>query len=287
VSYPDTQEDGFKLRETIAHETVHNWVGSISGPPGSTSWFSEGMTVAYTRRLLLLSGLFTPQEFLDSVNDTALSYYTNALNATPNDEIAAGFWRDTRIRSLPYARGSLYFASVDASIREQSEGARSLDDLLKAFNALQVAGETVSSDTWRELVTDELGETGSKAMDAMLAGELIVPPSGAFGPCFRRHGQDLRSFDLGFERESLFDEPRIVKGLVEDSAAADAGIRNGDLILQPVPLEEAQSDPEKTLTLQVRRGDESFDVEYLPRGEAVDGYLWQRAEGVPDAECGM
>jgi hypothetical protein len=57
--------------------------------------------------------------------------------------------------------------------------------------------------------------------------------------------------------------------------------------LQPVPLEEAQSDPEKTLTLQVRRGDESFDVEYLPRGEAVDGYLWQRVEGVPDAECGM
>lgn len=287
VSYPDTQEDGFSLRETIAHETVHNWVTSIEGPPGSTSWYSEGMTVAFTRRLLLRGGLFTPDEFLDSVNDTALTYYTNALNKTPNDEIAAGFWRDTRIRSLPYARGSLYFASVDAAIRDQSKGARSLDDLLRAFDAKRVAGEAVSGETWRELVIGELGEGGSDALDAMLAGELIVPPSDTFGPCFAREEQELRRFDLGFERESLFDEPRIVKGLVEGSAAAAAGIRNGDRIQQPVPLEAAQSDLEKTLTLQMRRGDRLFEVEYLPRGESVRGYLWHRVAAVPDAECAI
>jgi hypothetical protein len=287
VSYPDTQEDGFSLRETIAHETVHNWVTSIEGPPGSTSWYSEGMTVAVTRRLLLRGGLFTPDEFLDSVNETALSYYTNALNATPNDEIAAGFWRDTRIRSLPYARGSLYFASVDAAVREQSKGARSLDDLLRAFDAKRVADEAVSGDTWRELVTDELGKAGRAALDAMLAGELVVPPGDAFGPCFAREEKELRRFDLGFERESLFDEPRIVEGLVEGSAAAAAGIRNGDLILQPVPLEAAQSDLEKTLTLQLRRGEKLFEVEYLPRGDSVRGYLWRRLAGVPDAECAI
>jgi len=285
VSYPDTQTDGFKLRETIAHETVHNWVSSIAGPPGSTSWFSEGMTVAYTRKLLLRSGLFTPEEFLESVNDTALSYYTNALNHTPNDEIAAGFWRDTRIRSLPYSRGSLYFAAVDAAIRAQSRGQRSLDDLLKAFNARRVSGEEVSSDTWRELVTAELGAAGGTAMDDMLAGKLIVPPSNAFGPCFAREEEQLRRFDLGFERESLFDEPRVVKGLVVDSEAAGAGIQNGDLILQTVPLEEAQSDPATTLKLQMRRDGKDFEVEFLPRAEKVQGYVWKRIEGVPDAAC--
>ena len=287
VSYPDTQTDGFKLRETIAHETVHNWVTSIAGPPGSTSWFSEGMTVAYTRRLLLRSGLFTADEFLESVNDSALSYYTNALNDTPNDEIAGGFWRDTRIRSLPYTRGSLYFASVDAAIREHSGGQRSLDDLLKIFNTRRMSGETVSGDTWRELVVTELGAAGSEAMDNMLAGKRVVPPSNAFGPCFTRLEKTLRRFELGFERESLFDEPRIVKGLVEGSGAAQAGIQDGDLILQPVPLEEAQSDPEKTLQLQMRRGDEKFEVEFLPRGESVRGYLWERKAGVPDEACAL
>jgi len=285
LSYPDTQEDGFALRETIAHETVHNWVASIGGPPGSTSWYSEGMTVAYTRELLLRSGLFTPLEFLDSVNQTARSYYTNALNNTPNDEIAAGFWNDTRIRSLPYARGSLYFAAVDAAIREQSAGQRSLDDLLKTIDARRKTGETITAQTWRDLIQAELGEAGVAAMDAMLAGEQVLPPSDAFGPCFRRQDVPLRRFELGFDRASLFEQPRIVSGLVAGSEAEKAGIREGDLILQPVPLEKAQSEPDQTVTLQISREDQTFEVEYLPRGETVPGYLWERIDSVPDTAC--
>jgi hypothetical protein len=287
VSYPDDQEDGHSLRETIAHETVHNWVSSIAGPPGSSSWYSEGMTVALTRRILLRSGLFSPQEFLDSVNESALSYYTNALNTTPNAEIAAGFWRDTRIRSLPYSRGPLYFAEVDAAVRAKSGGKRSLDDLAKAFNERREAGEEVSGDTWRELVVAELGEAGSKGLDAMLAGTLIIPPSDAFGPCFAREEKPVRRFELGFNRESLFDEPRVVAGLVAGSEAEKAGIRDGDTILQPVPLEEAQSKPDQSLKLQLSRDGKSFDVEYLPRGEAVTTYLWQRVAEVPDSECAL
>ncbi len=287
VSYPDSQTDGSSLRETIAHETVHNWVPSLGGPPGSTTWFSEGMTVTYTRRLLLKSGLFTPEEFLESVNKSALSYYTNALNTVPNGDIARGFWRDTRIRSLPYTRGSLYFASVDAAVREHSAGKRSLDDLLKAFVARRLAGKDVTGETWRELLVAELGTAGGAALDSMLAGKLVVPPSGAFGPCFARHEQQVRRFDLGFKRESLFDEPRVVAGLKAGSEAAKAGIRNGDVIVQPVPLEAVQSDPEKTLGLELRRDGREFEVQYLPRGEAVKAYLWRRVEGVPDAECGI
>ncbi|HET6564418.1 MAG TPA: hypothetical protein VFG52_03300 [Xanthomonadales bacterium] len=287
VSYPDSQEDGHSLRETIAHETVHNWVTSIGGPPGSSSWYSEGMTVALTRRILLRSGLFSPEEFLESVNDSALSYYTNALNHTPNDEIAAGFWRDTRIRSLPYSRGSIYFADVDAAVRQKSGGKRSLDDLARTFNERREAGEEVSGETWRELVSAELGESGSKALDAMLAGELIVPPSDTFGPCFVREQKPVRRFELGFTRESMFDEPRVVSGLVAGSEAEKAGIREGDTILQPVPLEAAQSDPEKTLTLQLSRDGENLEVEYLPRGDAVTTYLWKRVAEVPDIECAL
>ncbi len=286
MSYPDTEDDGLGLRETVAHETVHNWVTSIEGdPPGSTSWFSEGMTVAYTRKILLLSGLFTPAEFLDSVNNTALGYYTNAVNTMPNNEIAAKFWSDTRVRSLPYARGSLYFAAVDASIREHSGGSRSLDDLLRAFVARQKAGESVTAETWRELVTAELGAEAGTALDEMLAGELIVPPSGAFGPCFERHETELRRFELGFDRESLVTEPRIVTGLVNGSAAATAGLENGDQLLHPVALEEAQSDPDLELQLQVLRGDRELTIEYLPRGETVTGWLWTRVANVPDSQC--
>lgn len=287
VSFPDTLEDAERLRETIAHETVHNWVGGIGGPPGSSSWFSEGMTVTYTRRLLLRSGLFTPEEFLDSVNDSALSYYTNALNTLPNEDIAAGFWKDTRIRSLPYARGSMYFAAVDAAVRQHSLGQRSLDDLLKVFMARWAAGEEVTGATWREIVAVELGPAGGQALDAMLAGELVVPPSDAFGPCFARREQELRRFELGFNREALVAEPRVVSGLVDGSAAAAAGLRNGDEIRHPVVLEEAQSDPAFELELPIRRDGEDLTIKYLPRGEAVTGWLWERLPGVEDSACAL
>jgi hypothetical protein len=143
LSFPDTQADATELRETIAHETVHNWISSIGGPPGTTLWFSEGMTVHYTRELLFRSGLFTAEEYLDSVNDTAANYYTNPLNDLPNEDIAAGFWKDARIRRLPYVRGSFYFADVDARIRERSDGERSLDDLVTEIIAIRSAGAAV------------------------------------------------------------------------------------------------------------------------------------------------
>lgn len=285
VSYPDTLEDATELRETIAHETVHNWISSIGGPPGSSSWFSEGLTVHYTRWILLRSGLFTAGEFLDSVNGTARSYYTNAMRNLPNDAIAAAFWRDTRVRSLPYARGSLYFAAVDARIRTESGGARTLHDLVQAFFARRDAGETVTGDTWREIVVAELGAAGTAEFDAMLAGELVVPPDEAFGPCFRRETAMLRDFELGFDRATLVSEPRIVKGLIEGSAAASAGLRDGDEIVQPVALESAQADPEETITLKVRRDREEFALEYLPRGAPVEGFEWVRKEEMDASSC--
>jgi hypothetical protein len=285
LSYPDTQTDATELRETITHETVHNWIGGISGPSGTTSWFSEGMTVYFTRELLLRSGLFTAEEFLDSVNDTATAYYTNPMNGLPNDEIAAGFWQDARIRRLPYVRGSLYFADVDAQIRDRSEGERSLDDLALKIVEMRRSGEEISADTWRTVVTNELGPGGAEGFGDMLSGKLIVPPSDAFGPCFERRSVPLRPFELGFDQSSLIDPPQPVTGLVPGSAAARAGLENGDLILERVPLYEAQNEPEKALTLELRRDGEAMEIEYLPRGAPVDGYQWFRRRGVPDGEC--
>jgi S1-C subfamily serine protease len=119
----------------------------------------------------------------------------------------------------------------------------------------------------------------------MLSGRLIVPPSDAFGRCFERRAVPLRPFELGFDQDSLTDPPRIVSGLVPGSAAARAGLQNGDAILERVPLYDAQNEPDMTLTLEVRRDGEELEIEYLPRGEPVGGYQWFRRSGVSDTEC--
>ena len=95
-------------------------------------------------------------------------------------------------------------------------------------------------------------------------------------------------FELGFDSKSLISQPRIVHGLVPGSAAAAAGLRDGDEIAAPVGgLDSIQGDQNATLTLQIRRNGAVTPLTYLPRGEITDAYQWRRVPGVPDKKCGI
>ena len=112
----------------------------------------------------------------------------------------------------------------------------------------------------------------------MLAGELVLPASDAFGSCFERTQKSLRRYELGFDSAVLIEPKRIVRGLVAGSAAALAGLQDGDIIVKPVPQDAIQGDQQATLTLLVQRGEEQLSITYLPRGETVDAYQWRRVE---------
>jgi len=285
VTYgPRTQAD--ELRTVTAHEMLHTWVQSLDEPQGlASSWFGEGLAVYYERELPLRSGAFTPTEFLQDLNATAARYYTDALIHTPNAEIPEGFWRDTRIRVLPYDRGSLYFATVNSAVLAASHGARSLDDLVLAMLQRRRSGEAMDLDAWVALLRAQLGPEGPAALRAMLAGATVLPASGGFGPCFERTTALLRRYQLGFDPATLITQPRIVRGLIAGSAAALAGVRDGDEILHPVPQDNVQADQQGTLSLQLRRGAQTLAVTYLPRGEAVEAYQWRRVPRVADRQC--
>jgi predicted metalloprotease with PDZ domain len=275
------------MRGHLAHEIVHNWPGSLSGPNGIVSWYGEGMAEYYDPVLTWRAGLITTDEFLTDLNQRAQSYYGNPMNAAPASEIAAKFWSDTRVRKLPYDRGSFYLATVDAQIRAKSGGERKLDDLTFAMLDRKKRGLSYDTAAWLELVTAELGPQSKTEFEDMMAGKLIVPPSNAFGACFKRETARYRHFDLGFDSASLTMTPRNVRGLKPDSTAAAAGVREGDEITTAVVLDAIQGDADAKLTLHLRRSGKSFDVTYLPRGKAVEGYRWSRVANVPDAACGI
>ena len=81
--------------------------------------------------------------------------------------------------------------------------------------------------------------------------------------------------------------PRIVRGLVPGSAAAKAGLQEGDEIVAPVGLDVVQGKQDATLTLQIRRDGKTFPITYLPRGEVTEAYQWRRVTGVPAKKCGI
>ena len=281
-----TRAQDFKL--TLAHEMVHTFVGGLDDPQGLvSSWYAEGLAVYYERVLPWRAGLISTGDFLADLNKTAARYYTDLLSETPNSEIPARFWADTRVRVLPYDRGSLYFAQLDAELRRASHGKRSLDDLVLRMVARRREGLPVDERAWLALVRKALGARGVAQFDAMMAGKLVVPSSAAFGRCFARTTAPLRRYELGFDSAVLMEPSRVVRGLVPFSAAARAGLRNGDRIVKPVPQDAIQADQSATLTLLIARGGKTFPITYLPRGAGVQAYQWRRRPSVPERRCGL
>ncbi len=280
LTWGETAKDPEALKGTLAHEMIHTWTAT-----GVGQWYSEGIAVHYQALLPLRAGMISPDDYLEDINDTARRYFTNALNDTPDREIAARFWEDTRIRTLPYDRGAMYFAVLDGRIRKASAGRRSLDDLIREMVRRRVVGEAATAAAWDELVLKELGAQGRQLTADMLAGRLMMPEPGDFGPCFSRGTARFRRFDLGFEPKSLVGDVKTIRGLKSDSEAARAGLRDGDVVTYSVAMDSVQGDPKRLLTLRVTREGRTFPITYLPRGESVDAWQWSRVPGAPDSAC--
>lgn len=280
--------DADEIRFTLAHEMFHTFQPFIGSPAGlESSWFGEGLATYYQRALPLRFGMIGSEAFLDDLNFHAGRYYSSAMASAPNSEVAKRFWADTRIRTLPYDRGMLYFAGIDEAMRRTSGGKRSLDTLVLAMLELERAGKTTTNADWEALLARDLGAPAVLDFRAFLDGAVPLPGSGAFGPCFRRVTRPLKRYELGFDSAVLAEPKRIVRGLVPGSAAAAAGLRDGDEIVAPVPQDDIQGRQGKLLELLIRRDGKTFALSYLPRGETVAAYQWERVPAVPEDRCAL
>ncbi|HEY3950711.1 hypothetical protein [Phenylobacterium sp.] len=281
LTWGESAKDPERLKGTLAHEMIHTWTATGLGG----QWYGEGIAVHYQALLPWRAGMISTSDFLNDINATARRYYTNALNGTPDREVAPRFWEDTRIRTLPYDRGALYFAVLDGKIRRASGGRKSLDDLIVEMVRKRRAGGATDEAAWLSLLDQALGPDGRKLHADMLAGKLMLPEAGDFGPCFTRTTAKFRRFDLGFEPKSLVGDVKTIRGLDPGSEAAKAGLKDGDVVTYSVALDSVQGDQKRLLTLKVTRDGRTFAVTYLPRGETVDAYQWVRKPGVPDKAC--
>lgn len=219
-------------RIMFTHEMVHHFVGSLDGDPGATAWFGEGLAEFYKLGVPLRAGLIDRRAFADELAVMTEAYYTSEMVATAYDEVAARRWDGGEAQTVPYNRGFMYFAALDAAVRRGSRGTRSLDDLVLAMLDSRRSGKGYGVAAWREVLGGELGPAGVAAFEAMLRGDLIVPPADAFGSCLARTRVDRPRPRLGMSEDSFLIEPRRVTGLDPGSAAAAAGLREGDEILE-------------------------------------------------------
>jgi hypothetical protein len=277
-----------RIRITLAHEMFHTFQPYIANPAGlESSWFGEGLATFYQARLPFRFGMLTPAEYLADINWTAARYYTSSMARAPNSQVPLRFWADTRIRTLPYDRGMLYFVTVDDALRKASGGKASLDDLMFAMLAIEKTGKVTDNGDWEALLAQHLGPKAVNEFHAFLNGAMPLPASDAFGPCFRRITRPLRRYELGFATDVLAQPKRVVSGLVSGSAADMAGLRNGDEIIDPVPQDGIQGEQTELIRLKVRRGKDVLPISYLPRGETVDAFQWEFVPGSPRQGCAL
>jgi predicted metalloprotease with PDZ domain len=227
----------------------------------------------------------TTDEYLKDINMTAASYYTSPLISLPDSQIMRNYWGDPMKIMLPYYRGAIYFAALNGEIRKVSGGKRSVDDLVRTMVSRDRAGQPVNETVWVGLLDEALGQQGKALHEAMMSGKTLVPDSDAYGPCFRRVPAKIRRFDQGFQLDQSGQArgQGKVTSMTPGSEAEKAGIRAGDEVaLSNMTTVGVLHDPEMTTDAQVTRDGKTFTITYLPRGEAVDGYQWERVPGSPD-----
>lgn len=115
----------------------------------------------------------------------------------------------------------------------------------------------------------------------MSSGALVIPHSdslAAQGLHLERH--DVERWDIGFDEASITKDKRIVQDLKAHSRAEEAGLRNGDRILNAVRLDAHRKDAESVMTLLVMKPDgKEVEIKFRPRAlERVESYRYITVE---------
>ena len=162
----------------LPHEFVHSWNGKYRRPAGLTSngsdggydtpmegdllWVYEGLTNYLGEVLAARSGLWTAEDYRDSL----------ALTAAEMDTQAGRKWRplaDTAVfaqvlydtdsdygdyrRSTDfYPEGSLIWLDADTLIRQLSKGTKSLDDFCRAFHGGSSSAPAMKTFTLEDVI---------------------------------------------------------------------------------------------------------------------------------------
>lgn len=232
-----------------------------------------GIADYYTLILPFHFGVYTTQKFLANANREAVGYYTNPFVTWNNTHASDMAWQLSHAQRLPYYRGCIYFIKLDAQIRAASAGRRSLDDLMLVLLRAKNVGQDYGLDVWLKLLSDELGTRGIDEFYAMLNGSLVIPQEPSLYDDFELVREDQEPYDLGFDEKSLTE--RVIDGLDPHSRAAEAGLKNGDVVLDSTFMWETVGELDGMMSMKIRRGQKEMNLKYWPRSfDKVESYHW-------------
>jgi len=159
----------------VPHEFVHSWNGKYRRPAGLATpnyqepmigdllWVYEGLTEYLGNVLAARSGLWTDEQYREALAATAAALdQRTGRTWRPLEDTAISVqmlrmqgpqWQNWRRGADYYSEGELIWLEVDATIREQTHGHRSLNDFCKRFYGGDGGEPKVVPYTFEDLVS--------------------------------------------------------------------------------------------------------------------------------------
>ena len=160
--------------DIMPHEFTHSWNGKYRRPAGLATrnyqdpmlgdllWVYEGLTEYLGRVLTARTGLWTPDQYREALAETAAELdHRPGRTWRPLEDTARSVqilrlqgpeWRNWRRGLDYYPEGELIWLEVDATIRQQSHGQKSLDDFCRLFHGGQSGPPKVVPYTFDDVV---------------------------------------------------------------------------------------------------------------------------------------
>jgi predicted metalloprotease with PDZ domain len=283
---------------TTAHELFHAWNVKRLRPaamwpydystPQLTRlhWVTEGVTSYYDNLTLARAGLMSEEEYW-----SALEQNIRSLQGAPGRLVTSaalssltawhsGYGSGNPNQSISfYTKGALLGLLLDLSIRDATDGAASLDDVMRALYARYYErGEGMPEDAFQAMVEEIAGRSFDDFFARYVHGTEELPYAEALavvGLEAREATDPARpAVTLGFVTRRQGEQTVIANVLPEGPGLA-AGLMREDVVLEldGEPMEGdlraalADVEPGSAVRLKIRRGADEMDVEV----RAADG----------------
>jgi len=284
------------LAGVAAHEFFHLWnvkrIRPTSLEPVDYTkeqytralWFAEGVTNTYGAYALVRSGIWSKERFYVDLGEAITELEQRPANRWQSAEQSSldawlekyPLYNEPEFSVSYYAKGQVLGDLLDMVIRDRTDNAKSLDDVLRALNQdFAKQGKTYRDSLDVRLAVEKIaGVSFEEFFQKYVSGTEPFPYHEVLGLA----GLELRKAErrlatLGFTAERDSSGALVVKTVDAEGAAAKAGLRVGDVITGwngaevPRRLERWVSGqkPGDLLKLRIRREEKEISLEFRLR----------------------
>ena len=279
--YLGPDPDLLELRNTLAHEYLHTWIGRRFG--GGPRWFREGFTQYYSPILNLRAGEYSPAEFAAQWNAMLRSYAGSPFRLAPSSEVEAAWGRDRDANQITENRSAMVAALLDRELIRRTRGKIRLADVMlevkKDWDADRGTGDGPT-----RLVAKARTMAGADLQPLidkhLIRGEAVTLPADVFGKCLTVTTSSIPKYDRGFTVKGIGDP---VTDVDPNSRAYAAGIRKGMTIVAREGGKTGDSNVENVFRVRDSAGERV--IRYLPAGREMVKVQQVQAKVRPDSKA--